>query len=129
MANSGMYLIALLAPNHICALIRENQKKLMDEFIDAGFKAVIVAAKSDFFEEEILGKIIDRNFLSHIEELKKTKDITHCGEAGEYHSLVVDGPVFEQRLEITESQKILKDNIWFLNVLNTELKEKQPAGR
>jgi len=107
----------------------ENQKKLMEEFIDAGFTAVVVAAKADFFGDEILGEKLDRNFLANIDELRKTKDITYCGEAGEYHSLVIDGPIFQQRLEITESQKILKDNIRFLNVLNTELKEKQPAGR
>jgi len=102
----------------------EGQKQLMEEFIDAGFKAVVIAAKTELFGEEVLGTKIDRNFIHQLDELSKTKDITHCGEAGEYHTLVVDGPIFKKRLEITESQKVERDGIRFLEILNTELKSK-----
>ncbi len=100
----------------------EDQQKLMEEFIDAGFIAVVVAAKAGLFGEEILGKKIDRAFLAAL-----GKDITPCGEAGEYHTLVVDGPIFKKRLAITESQKVMRDKHYFLEILGTELIIKQPV--
>jgi diphthine-ammonia ligase len=100
----------------------EDQLKLMEEFIDAGFIAVIVAAKADLFGEEVLGKKIDRAFLAAL-----GKDITPCGEAGEFHTLVIDGPVFKKRLEITESEKVMRDKRYFLEILGTELIAKQPV--
>jgi uncharacterized protein (TIGR00290 family) len=105
----------------------ENQQKLMEEFIDAGFKAVVVAVKADLFGKEVLGRIVDKNFLSFLAELDK--GITPCGEAGEYHTLVIDGPLFKQRLEITKSEKVTRGDHHFLEILQTELKAKKPAGR
>jgi diphthine-ammonia ligase len=105
----------------------EEQSKLMEEFIDAGFTAVVVAVKADLLGEEVLGRIVDRDFLAYLKGLDK--GITPCGEAGEYHTLVIDGPLFQKRLEITESQKVTRDDRHFLEILSTELKAKQPAGR
>lgn len=103
-----------------------NQKKLMEEFIDSGFVAVVIAAKDEFFGEEVLGQKIDRDFLNRLEKLSKRKKITTCGEAGEYHTLVIDGPIFKKRLEIMESRHVEREGIHFLDVSNLEL---QPVNR
>ena len=108
-------------------LWQENQQKLMEEFIDAGFIAVVVAVKADLFGKEALGRKVDRKFLSFLAELDK--GITPCGEAGEYHTLVIDGPLFKKRLEITKSEKVTRGDHHFLEILQTELKIKKPAGR
>ncbi|MCK4273422.1 MAG: diphthine--ammonia ligase [Dehalococcoidales bacterium] len=100
----------------------DDQKKLMEEFIDAGFVAVVIAVKAELFGEEVLGQKIDRDFINQIVKLSKTRDITPCGEAGEYHTLVIDGPLFKKRLEITESRKVEREGIRFLDILNIELK-------
>ena len=102
----------------------EDQKKLVEEFIDAGFESVIVAAKAELFSKEILGRKIDRDFLAYIDELKKTKDITPCGEAGEYHSLVIDGPIFKKRLGLVDTEKVQRDQHIYLEVKRTELRDK-----
>ena len=105
-------------------LWQENQKTLMQEFIDAGFESVIITVKGDFFGEDILGQKIDKYFLSHVEELAKTKDITPAGEAGEYHTLVVDGPIFKYRVALLETDTIEKDGYHFLQVFKTGLIDK-----
>lgn len=105
-------------------LWQENQKTLMQEFIDAGFESVIITVKVDFFSEDILGQKIDKYFLSHVEELAKTKDITPAGEAGEYHTLVVDGPIFKYRVALLETDTIEKDGYHFLQVFKTGLIDK-----
>jgi diphthine-ammonia ligase len=105
----------------------ENQTKLMEEFIGAGFKAIVVAVKAELLGQEILGRVVDKKFLAYLAGLNK--GITPCGEAGEYHTLVVDGPLFKKRLEITKSEKVTRGEHHFLEIAGTELKTKQPAGR
>ncbi|HUV76406.1 MAG TPA: diphthine--ammonia ligase [Dehalococcoidales bacterium] len=102
----------------------ENQNKVLKDFIDAGFESVIIATKADMIGEEWLGRRLDTDFISYLDELKKTKDVTPCGEAGEYHTLVVDGPLFKKRIEILESKKVLRNERWFLEISGTELRDK-----
>jgi len=103
----------------------ESQDKLINEFIDSGFEAIVVAAKADLFGEEVLGKKIDSDFIKELKELGKTKPVTPCGESGEYHSLVIDGPIFKKRLEILETRKELREGRLFLDILSTDLKAKE----
>jgi diphthine-ammonia ligase len=103
-------------------LWNESQKKLIEEFIDAGFKAVVVAVKAELLEKEVLGRIIDREFLTFLTRVNK--GITPCGEDGEYHTLVVDGPIFNKRLEIVRSEKITRGEHHFLEIMETRLKAK-----
>ena len=102
----------------------ESQDKLMKEFIDHGFDAIVVAAKADLFGEDVLGQKVDMNFIRQLEQLRQTKGITLCGEAGEHHTLVLDRPLFKKRLEILETRKILREGIRFLEILSTDLKAK-----
>ena len=108
-------------------LWQENQQKLMEEFIDAGFKAVVVTVKAELLGKEALGRTVDRKFLAYLAELDK--GITPCGEAGEFHTLVFDGPLFQKRLEIVETEKVTRGDHHFLEILKTRLIAKQPAGR
>jgi diphthine-ammonia ligase len=100
----------------------EDQSKLMEEFLAAGYKAVIVAVKADLLGKEALGRTIDKEFLKYIKGLDK--GITPCGEAGEFHSLVIDGPLFKKRLVIKESEKVTWGDHHFLEILKTEFKAK-----
>ncbi len=102
----------------------ESQDKLVREFINAGFKAVVVAAKPEFFGEEVLGRTLDRDFLDYLEELSKTTHITPCGEAGEFHTLVIDGPLFKKRVEVLEAKKVIREGRRFLDISSVELKDK-----
>ncbi len=101
-----------------------SQGKIMREFIGLGFEAIVVAAKADLFGEAILGRKVDLNFLQYLDELGKTKPSTPCGEAGEYHTLVIDGPIFQKRVEILETEKLQRDGHWFLEIVRADLKTK-----
>jgi diphthine-ammonia ligase len=101
-------------------LWEQSQDKIMRDFIDLGFESVVVAAKADLFGEEWVGRKVDLDFLSYIYELKQTKDVTPCGEAGEYHTFVTYGPLFKQRIEILETSKVLRKGCWFLEILKCE---------
>jgi len=117
-------------------LWKEDQEELLKEFIRIGFKAIVVATKADLLGKEWLGRKIDEEL---IEDLKKLNDVDPapfcykgtlrskrggvdlCGEKGEYHTFVTDGPLFNKRIEITKSKKVLKENHWFLEILKWTL--------
>ena len=105
-------------------LWRESQDEILKDFINSGFKAIVVATKANMLGEEWLGRKVDLDFINQLAELRKTKDITLCGEVGEYHTLVVDGPLFQKRMEIVGTRKVFRDEHWFLEILGTELKAK-----
>jgi len=103
----------------------KSQDDILREFIALGFETVIVATRADLLGEEWLGGKVDKDFLEQLSALKDKKmDITLCGEAGEYHTFVTNGPLFNKRIEILETRKFQKDNHWFLEILDTELREK-----
>lgn len=89
-------------------LWNNSPDSIIDEFLKAGFKAIIVSCKADIMGEEFLGRYIDKSL---VEELKK-RDICPCGEKGEFHTLVVDGPIFSRPIKIVEANPIIKESFW-----------------
>ena len=102
----------------------QSQEAILKDFTGLGFEAIVVVARADLFSQEWLGRKINLDFLSHLSELKQTNDIQLCGEAGEYHTFVTDGPLFNQRIEILETNKVLRDGYWFLEILKYALRSK-----
>ena len=68
---------------------------VMEDFIRYGFKAIVTSVWLKKLDRKYLGGQIDRTFLVDLE--KEAADI--CGENGEYHSLVYDGPCFKKPLQ------------------------------
>lgn len=99
-------------------LWKEDREKLLKEFIRAGFKAIVVATKADLLGKEWLDRRINEEF---IKDLKRLGDVDLCGEKGEYHTFVFDGPLFKKRIEITKSEKVLRGEHWFLEILEWKL--------
>jgi diphthine-ammonia ligase len=99
-----------------------NQNDIVKEFINLGFKAKVVATRLDLLGEEWLGRTVDHEFLKNLTQFNKS--ITPCGEAGEFHTIVVDGPLFKKRLEIVGARKEKRDEHWFWDIKNIELVEK-----
>ena len=56
--------------------------------------------------------------------LKQKNGITLCGESGEYHTFVIDGPLFEKRIEILEANKVLREGRWLLEISRCDLRSK-----
>jgi uncharacterized protein (TIGR00290 family) len=97
---------------------------LVREFIDSGFKSIIVSAKAELFGKDFISRVIDRELVNELEKRK----ICPCGENGEFHSFVIDGPIFKKRIEILESEPILKEGFWrhwFLDIKKYRVVEKK----
>ena len=98
----------------------QPQDRIVNDFVELGFEAVVVATQADLLGEEWLGRKVDLDFIKDLAALDKK--ITPCGEAGEYHTLVIDGPLFKQRLEIVKADKVLREGHWFLEIKRSALK-------
>jgi uncharacterized protein (TIGR00290 family) len=99
-----------------------DQRKIIEEFIGAGFKAIVVALDYKFLTKSDLGKRIDHAWLERIEGLRreaKGVPITYCGENGEYHSFVFGGPSFKSDVKIRVGTSVWMDSHWLLDVLDS----------
>lgn len=94
-------------------LWKEEREELLREFIQVGFKAIIVATNQEFLGKEWLGRIVDREF---VKDLKALDKIDLCGEKGEYHTFVYDGPIFKKPVRFIAGEKVFKDKRWFLEL-------------
>lgn len=69
----------------------EARARLVDEFLDAGFRAVVVCVDGRHLDERFAGRPFDRAFLADL-----PAGVDACGENGEFHTFVTDGPNFSQ---------------------------------
>nr|WP_317853518.1 diphthine--ammonia ligase [Neobacillus sp. Marseille-Q6967] len=81
---------------------KEDALQLLDHFVHSGYKAVVIRVRHDVLDETWLGRFVDQSFL---EDVKKTA-ICPMGEAGEYHTFVFDGPLFEKRVQLENGELI-----------------------
>ena len=87
--------------------------ELAHGFIDLGFKAVITCVDSNVLDRAFVGRLYDHQFLS---ELPSTID--PCGENGEFHTFVYDGPIFEKRVSYTKGEIVFRDNrYWYCDLM------------
>jgi len=101
-----------------------KSEHILAEFIDAGFEAVIVSAQARLIDKEWIGRRVDRDFMEYL----KGKNIDVCGENGEYHTLVLGGPAFNKKIEITEGQTIKRSDYWFLDTRKYHLTRQFSGG-
>ena len=99
-----------------------DQNKILKDFVELGFETIVVATNAEILDEKWLGRRIDRDFIA---DISKLKNVTPCGESGEYHTLVIDGPIFKKRLEIIKTNKVLRDKRWFFEITDCELRPKR----
>lgn len=88
----------------IFPLWKKDTKALINEFLDLGFKTVIVCAKAEHFNEDFVGKTITKELL---EEIPKEVDL--CGENGEFHTFCYDGPIFKQPVKYNLGEKVYRE--------------------
>ncbi len=84
-------------------LWHRDTQQILSEFISEGFKATVVRVKTDVLGMEWLGREVNNEFL---DDLLKLGTVDPCGERGEFHTFVTDGPLFKKRIEILESERV-----------------------
>ena len=81
-----------------------NTSALIKEFIALGFKAIVVCVNEACLDKSFCGRLIDESFLN---DLPANVDV--CGENGEFHSFVFDGPIFNQPIKFSKGETAYKE--------------------
>ena len=100
-----------------------QRQELLERLISLGFKAIFSCVKHPWFSKDWLGRELDLNAVRKLHELSAETGLDICGEEGEYHTIVLDGPIFDRSITVSYS-RCAKDSIMYLNVDKIALKEK-----
>jgi diphthine-ammonia ligase len=91
----------------------KNTEDVLRAFINSGFKAVVISGQAGSIDREWIGHPVDMQFLEY---MKTRPGVDICGENGEYHTLVLGGPLFNGEIHIGASDIIEKDGYRFLDI-------------
>ena len=81
----------------------EDTRALAEQFVARGFKAVICCADDARLDEQAVGRTLDEAFFAGL-----PAGVDPCGENGEYHSFVYDGPVFRTPVRYRPGERVYR---------------------
>lgn len=81
-------------------LWKRNTREVLQEFLDLGYKAIVVCVKTSLLDASFAGRMIDHNFLKDL-----PKNVDPCGENGEFHTFCFDGPLFAHPVSFTLGER------------------------
>ena len=96
----------------IFPLWQRDTKELVQTFIALGFKAYLSCVDGEKLGEEFAGRSLDERFLDDL-----PAGVDPCGENGEYHSFVYDGPLFQEAVPVKVGAVVLRDGRHFADLL------------
>ncbi|CAH0139567.1 diphthine--ammonia ligase [Peribacillus sp. NPDC101481] len=82
-----------------------NHREAVEEFMNLGFVTIIVTVNLSLgMTEDDLGRTLTHEYVKDLE----ARGIDPCGEGGEFHTTVIDGPIFKQPITVRKCE-IIKD--------------------
>ncbi|KMQ49638.1 hypothetical protein CHISP_3455 [Chitinispirillum alkaliphilum] len=84
---------------------------LVNDFINLGFRAIIVVVNRQLMPERFIGRIVDQALIQELQ----SEGVDVCGENGEFHTFVLDGPLFCQPIRIVHKEIISNGNYTFID--------------
>ncbi len=91
---------------------KKPTQSLARTFIDEGFRAVTVCVDSKVLDRSFVGRRFDTEFLDDLPD-----KVDPCGENGEFHTFVFDGPIFSRPIEFTGGTVVERDGFFFYDLL------------
>lgn len=88
-----------------------QEEDILSELLALKAELLIVALRKDLLEDKWLGRLLDDDFIQEV----KSRGLSPCGEAGEYHTLVVNGPLFKEKLDVDVSGYSSEEKVIFLD--------------
>jgi len=89
--------------NGVFPLWKLPTDQLAREFVELGFKAVIVCVDENHLDESFAGREFDESFLKNLPE-----GVDPCGEYGEFHSFVYEGPIYSKPIPFSRGEVVYR---------------------
>jgi uncharacterized protein (TIGR00290 family) len=90
--------------------------ELAHEMIDVGIRAVVTCVDPRQLDASFAGRWFDRDFLREL-----PPQVDPCGERGEFHTFVCDGPGFSAAIDVTVGDIVERDGFVFADVLRSDI--------
>lgn len=82
-------------------LWKRDTSELISEFVSLGFKTMIVSLNGSLLPKDFAGRVIEASFIQKLPD-----GVDPCGENGEFHTFVYDGPLFENPIDFEKGNTI-----------------------
>lgn len=106
-------MLSSLGLKGVFPLWKVDSKVVAEKFIKSGFKAVVCAADAKYFNKEDVGREYDFDFIQSL-----PAGVDPCGENGEFHTFVYDGPIFKVPISCERHQIEAKEYLYKVNLPN-----------
>ena len=83
---------------------KRDTKELINEFLNLGFRTLIVAVDGSKLDRSFAGKEIDKDFIAALPD-----GVDPCGENGEFHTFVFDGPIFKKPVAFEKGEVVARE--------------------
>ncbi len=83
---------------------KRQTSKLAQEFISSGYKAILTCVDTKLLDGKFSGRLFDEQLITDL-----SPHIDPCGENGEFHSFVFDGPTFSKKIPFTKGEIVLRE--------------------
>lgn len=98
--------------NSIYPIWKTDTAKNLREFVDLGFKAILTCVDTNVLDKSFVGREIDEQFIKDL-----PKNVDPCGENGEFHTFVYDGPILKKAVNFKKGRALQIDNFCYFEVL------------
>lgn len=85
---------------------------LIRDFVDRGYRAALVCIDPRKLAPSFAGRVIDPALLADL-----PANVDPCGENGEFHTFVFDGPIFKTPVRFSFGEKVCRDSFWFCDLI------------
>ncbi len=92
----------------VLPLWQQDREQLVIQMLEAGIETIIVSC-NETLGPDFLGRLIDAQCVSDL----RNAGVDVCGENGEFHTLVLDCPLFSAPVEVQVTKKLLHEKYWF----------------
>ena len=104
--------LAKLGMKALFPIWRRDTSELIRAFIELGFKAYVSCVEGEKLSAAFAGRAVDARLIRDLPD-----GIDPCGENGEFHSFVYDGPIFRRPLKIRVGEVVLRDGRYYADLL------------
>jgi diphthine-ammonia ligase len=110
---------------HYAPLWGKNPFTALAEMKKLGFQMLVIEVDVSMGSRKSwLGKEIDDNILHEIRKLESDQRMNPIGELGEYHTLILDCPIYKKRINILESEIVWENSKGYVVIKNANLQSK-----
>jgi uncharacterized protein (TIGR00290 family) len=105
-------LLARLGMEGLYPLWGRDTRALLEEFVGRGFKAVVTSVDARVLDESFAGAEVDRELIERL-----PAGVDPCGENGEFHTFVYDGPLFARQVSFARGGLTTEDGFHFRDLV------------